>query len=81
MTFGSRVCVKRTGSCQCKLDRHDFTSIFLGYTVTDQNITYLDLNSGIVKSATMLSLTKPGTSNQPAPLQLNFSTTLDWKRK
>ncbi len=38
------------GSCRCKLDRHNFTGIFLGYTVTDQNITYLDLNSGIVKS-------------------------------
>ncbi len=49
-TFGSRVCVKRTGSRQCKLDRHDFTGIFLGYTATDQNITYLDLDSGIVKT-------------------------------
>ena len=49
-TFGSRVCVKRTGSRRCKLDRHDFTGIFLGYTATDQNIIYLDLESGIVKS-------------------------------
>ena len=49
-TFGSRVCVKRTGSRQYKLDRHDFTGIFLGYTATDQNIIYLDLDSGIVKS-------------------------------
>jgi hypothetical protein len=49
-TFGSQVCVKRTGSRQCKLDRHNFTRIFLGYTATDQNITYLDLNSGIVKT-------------------------------
>jgi len=49
-TFGSRVCVKRTGSRRCKLDRHDFTGIFLGYTATDQNITYLDLDSGIVKT-------------------------------
>ena len=48
-TFGSRVCVKRTGSRRCKLDCHDFTGIFLGYTATDQNITYLDLDSGIVK--------------------------------
>ncbi len=48
-TFGSRVCVKRTGSRRCKLDRHDFTDIFLGYTATDQNITYLDLDSGILK--------------------------------
>jgi hypothetical protein len=49
-TFGSRVCVKRTGSRRCKLDRHDFTGIFLGYTATDQNITYLDLDSSIVKT-------------------------------
>jgi hypothetical protein len=48
--FGARVCVKRTGSRRCKLDRHDFTGIFLGYTATDQNILYLDLDSGIVKS-------------------------------
>ena len=28
--FGSQVCVKRTGSRRCKLDRHDFKGIFLG---------------------------------------------------
>jgi hypothetical protein len=49
-TFGSRVCVKCTGSRRCKLDRHDFTGIFLGYTATDQNIIYLNLDSGVVKS-------------------------------
>jgi hypothetical protein len=48
--FGARVCVKSTGVQRCKLDRHDFTGIFLGYTATDQNILYLDLDSGIVKS-------------------------------
>jgi hypothetical protein len=31
------------------LDRHDFGGIFLGYTSTDQNIIYLDLDSGLVK--------------------------------
>jgi hypothetical protein len=41
---------KRTGSRRCKLDHHNFTGIFLGYTVTNQNIIYLDLDSGIVKS-------------------------------
>jgi hypothetical protein len=30
--FGSRVCVKRTGSRRCKLDRHNFTGLFLGYS-------------------------------------------------
>ena len=48
-TFGSRVCVKRTGTRRCKLDRHDFTGIFLGYTATNHNIVYLDVTSGIVK--------------------------------
>jgi hypothetical protein len=48
--FGSRVCVKRTGTQRCKLDHHNFTGIFLGYTATDQNIVYLDTTSSIVKS-------------------------------
>jgi hypothetical protein len=48
--FGARVCIKQTGAHRCKLDCHDFTGIFLGYTATDQNILYLDLDSGIVKS-------------------------------
>jgi hypothetical protein len=49
--FGSRVCVKRTGSRRSKLDRHDFKGIFLGYTATDQNIIYLDLDSGLVTTS------------------------------
>lgn len=49
-TFGSRVCVKRTGKRRAKLDMHDFTGLFLGYTATDNNIIYLDLDSGVVKS-------------------------------
>ncbi len=49
--FGSRVCEKRSGSCRSKLDRHDFKGVFLGYTATDQNIIYLDLDSGVVKSS------------------------------
>lgn len=48
--FGSRVCVKRTGKRRSKLDRHDFSGIFLGYTATDDNIVYLDLDTGIVKT-------------------------------
>ncbi len=47
--FGSRVCVKQSGKRRSKLDHHDFKGIFLGYTATDQNIIYLDLDSGIVK--------------------------------
>ena len=48
--FGSRVCVKRTGYRRAKLDRHDFTGIFIGYTATDANIRYIDVHSGVVKS-------------------------------
>ena len=47
--FGSRVCVKQSGSRRAKLDKHHFTGIFLGYTATDQNIIYLDLQSNRVK--------------------------------
>jgi hypothetical protein len=47
--FGSCVCVKRSGNRRAKLDWNNFTGIFLGYTAMDQNICYLDLNTGIVK--------------------------------
>ena len=49
--FGSRVCVRQPGDRRSKLDRHDYTGIFLGYTATDKNILYLDTSSGIVKSS------------------------------
>jgi hypothetical protein len=48
-TFGSRVCVKRSGPRNAKLDKNNFTGIFLGYTATDNNIEYLDLTTGTVK--------------------------------
>jgi hypothetical protein len=48
--FGVRVCAKRTGKRRRKLNRHDFTGIFLGYSSTDQNIKYLNLTSSIVKT-------------------------------
>ena len=46
--FGSRVCVKQSGDRRSKLDRNDFTGIFLGYTASDNNIRYLDMESGMV---------------------------------
>jgi hypothetical protein len=49
--FGSRVCVKRTGKRRSKLDRHDFTGIFVGYTATDENIRYIDVQTRMVKSS------------------------------
>ncbi len=50
-TFGSWVCVKRSGTRHAKLDRSNFTGIFLRYTSTDQNIIYLDLVSVIFKQS------------------------------
>ncbi len=47
--FGSHVCIKMSGIRRGKLDRQDFKGTFLGYTATDNNIVYLDLNSSIVK--------------------------------
>ena len=47
--FGLRVCIKRTGDQRSKLDPHDFRGIFIGYALTDQNIFYLDIDSGLVK--------------------------------
>jgi hypothetical protein len=49
--FGSRVCVKRAGKRRAKLDHNDFNGIFLGYTATDENVTYIDLNTGMVKTS------------------------------
>lgn len=49
--FGSRVCVKVTGKRRSKLDRHDFTGIFVGYTATDENIRYIDVDTGVVKTS------------------------------
>ena len=43
------MCVKRSGTRKAKLDRNNYTGIFLGYTATDQNIVYLDLTTGLVK--------------------------------
>ena len=48
--FGTRVCIKRVGNHCSKLDRHVFTGIFLGYTSTDRNIWYLDIDSGLPKT-------------------------------
>ena len=49
--FGSRVCVKKSGDRPAKLDRHAFKGIFIGYTATDKNVRYIDLDSGMVKSS------------------------------
>ncbi len=40
-----------TGKRLAKLDRHDFTGIFVVYTATDDNIRYINTMSGIVKAS------------------------------
>ena len=45
------MCVKRTGKRRSKLDRHAFNGIFIGYTATDTNIRYIDVNTRIVKKS------------------------------
>jgi hypothetical protein len=47
--FGSWVCIKRTGDCRSKLDQHDVCGIFIGYALTDQNILYIDNDTGLIK--------------------------------
>ena len=47
--FGSRVCVRRLGKRRAKLDRHDFLGLFIGYTVTNKNIRYIDVDFGVDK--------------------------------
>jgi hypothetical protein len=49
--FGSRVCVKRTGKRRSKLDRHDFSGIFIGYTATNENIRYIDVITRLIKTS------------------------------
>lgn len=62
--FGSRVCVKQTGKCHSKLDCHDFTGIFLGYTATDKNICYVMSIQELSRRLTMPSLTKLSICNR-----------------
>jgi hypothetical protein len=80
-TFGSHVCIKQSGSQRCKLDRHDFTGIFLGYTATDANIIYLDTTTGIVKLCHHTIFVRHGTYSLPALQQHNCCTTWGLKQK
>ena len=47
--FGAQICVKRSCKGRAKLDKHNFTGIFIGYTATMVNIHYIDLKTGLVK--------------------------------
>ena len=74
-----RVCVCRPGQRRCKLDRHDYTGLFLGYTATDQNIIYLDLKSGIVKTTHHATFDKAWylQQQQPPAAQLLYNLGLE----
>ncbi len=80
--FGVQVCMKRTGARRSKLDRHDFRGLFLGYTSTDQNIRYLDLDSRITKTchhatfdeAWYLQDTRPPAAELLYQLGLEYNT-------
>ena len=50
--FGSRVYSKKPGKRPFKLDRHSDTGIFLGYTATDRNVIYIDIETARIKTAT-----------------------------
>jgi hypothetical protein len=74
--FGSRVCDKILGIGRGKLDRYDFKGIFLGYTATDNNIVYLDLDSGVVKRCHHAQFDKAWylQSARPPAAQLLYNT-------
>ena len=48
--FGSRVCAKHSGKRRAKLDKHNFSGIFIGYTDRMKNMRYVDLNMGLVET-------------------------------
>ncbi len=77
--FGSRVCVKRSGDRSSKLDRNDFTGIFLGFTATDHNILYLDMDSGLVKRSHHAQFDEAWylQSNRPPAAQLLYDLGLE----
>ena len=52
--FGSRICSKKAGKRTSKLDKHHFNGIFIGYTATDNNIRYIDIDTGQVKRASYI---------------------------
>ena len=42
--------MKRSGKHRAKLDKHNFSGIFIGYTETMKNVRYVDLTTGLVKT-------------------------------
>ncbi len=80
-TFRSWVCVKHSGSRRCTLILHNFTGIFLGYTATNQNIVYLDMTIGIVKSCHHAVFDKAWYLQPTQPLAAHLLYNLGLKAK
>lgn len=49
--FGSLVKAIKSGKRRAKLDRHSFRGVFLGYTETDKNVHYYDVDTSMDKTA------------------------------
>jgi len=82
-TFGSRVAVRRPGKRRSKLDKHAYRGLFLGYTATDKNIRYLDLDSGLVKTSHHCVFDEAWylhSSNRPPAAQMLFNFHRNGKR-
>jgi hypothetical protein len=79
--FGSRVCVKQTGNRHAKLGKHDFTGIFLGYTLTDQNVWYINLYTGTTKTSHHAIFNKAWylQDSRPLVVQLLYNLGLEHK--
>ena len=50
--FGSHIYAKKPGQHPAKLDHHTANSIFIGYTVTTENVYYINNMTNIVKLGT-----------------------------
>jgi hypothetical protein len=61
------------------LDRHNFTGIFISYNALDQNIIYIDLDSGLVKRSHHAQFDKVWylQPHQPPAAQLLYNHGLD----
>ena len=77
--FGSRVCVAKPGKRYAKLDRGDYRGIFLGYTATDANVIYLDLDTGVVKSSPSATFDEAWYSQSQRPPAAQFLYSLGLK--
>jgi deoxyuridine 5'-triphosphate nucleotidohydrolase len=87
--FGSRIYAKATGLRRRKLDHHSRSGIFLRFTATPQNVTYLDEKSGLIKTGTHVIFDEAhmSTPASKAPLaaealqRLGYSFREDWVTK